>query len=87
MSAANLGQNLREVEARTKSPVIGVVERGGRVVAKVMKVLSGENIRQFILSNVAPDESILMTDEFRSYNSLDERYRKTCYPSPRKICF
>ena len=25
-----------------KSPVIGVVERGGRVVAKVMKVLSGE---------------------------------------------
>ena len=56
----------------TKSPVIGVVERGGRVVAKFMKVLSGENIREFILSNVSPDESILMTDEFRSYNSLDE---------------
>ena len=55
-----------------KSPVIGVVERGGRVVAKFMKVLSGENIREFILSNVSPEESILMTDEFRSYTSLDE---------------
>ena len=55
----------------TKSPVIGVVERGGRVVTKFMKDLSGEYIREFILSNVAPDESILMTDEFRFYNSLD----------------
>ena len=71
MSAENPEQNLRG-RGTNKSPVIGVVERGGRVVAKFMKVLSGENIREFILSNVSPDESILMTDEFRSYNSLDE---------------
>ena len=59
-----------------KSPVIGVVERGGRVVAKFIKVLSGENIREFILSHVSPDESILMTDEFRSYTSLDEDIKR-----------
>ena len=54
-----------------KSPVVGVMERGGRVVADVLEAVTGEKLKDFIMPNVSPNESILMTDQFKGYNALD----------------
>ena len=53
-----------------KTPVIGVVERGGHVVAKVADDLTGKGVLRFIRENVDPYGSILITDEFRSYRAV-----------------
>ena len=51
-----------------KTPVIGVVERGGKVVAEVAKGLTGRAILEFIRSAVNMKDSELITDEYKAYN-------------------
>ena len=53
-----------------KTPVIGAVERGGKVVAQVAKDLTGRGILQFIKGTVEPTGSLLITDEYRTYNAV-----------------
>jgi len=55
-----------------KTPVIGVVERGGKVVAKVADNLTGKNIMHFITNSVDKVGSLLITDEFASYRALSQ---------------
>lgn len=55
-----------------KTPVIGAVERGGKVVAQVAKELTGRAILEFIRSAVNMQDSELMTDEFRAYNVVGQ---------------
>jgi len=55
-----------------KVPVIGVVERGGNVVAQVAEKLTGTEILKFIQSKVELGGTLLMTDEFPSYRRVDE---------------
>jgi transposase-like protein len=57
-----------------KTPVIGAVERGGRVVAKVAdpRDLSAKGISKFIARFVDPDGSVLITDEYSGYNRVSE---------------
>lgn len=55
-----------------KTPVIGAVERKGRAFAKVATDLSSRGIRRFLESVVDVEHSHLMTDEFRSYRSMDD---------------
>ncbi len=52
-----------------KMPVLGAVERGGRVVAAAANQVDAATITGFLMSNVSVD-SLLMTDEFRGYNSM-----------------
>ncbi len=54
-----------------KTSVIGVVERGGKVIARPTDNLRGKTILEFINENVNSDGSILMTDEFQSYKVID----------------
>ena len=54
-----------------KTPVIGAVERGGKVVARVAEDLSGKGIMQFIKSVADTAETILVTDEYPAYGILD----------------
>lgn len=54
----------------SKTPVIGVVERGGRVVAQVADSLKGRSILQFLRGSVIPDGSLLITDEYQAYNAV-----------------
>ncbi len=56
-----------------KTPVIGVVERGGKVVAEVAKGLTGRHILDFIQRAVKVDESTLMTDEYPAYRKYNYR--------------
>ena len=54
-----------------KLAVLGVVQRGGDVFAQVSDDrLTGENIAKFIGKAVIPEGSHLITDGFRSYNSV-----------------
>ena len=53
-----------------KTPVIGAVERGGKVVAQVASDLTGPGVLAFIRATVAPLGSLLISDEFRSYRTV-----------------
>ena len=54
----------------SKTPVIGVVERGGKVVAEVAEQLTGRRILEFIKRAVKIEDSELMTDEYHAYNAI-----------------
>lgn len=56
----------------SKVPVIGAIERGGRVVARVAEDLSGKGILRFLRETVRPEGSLLITDEFKSYGAASE---------------
>ena len=64
-------KNNKRGRGTKKAPVVGVIERGGEVIAKYMPKLSGKNLLNFVIEHIKPDESILMTDEYAGYNSLD----------------
>lgn len=55
-----------------KQAVIGAIERGGRVVARVADDLSGKGIVRFLLNTVDPNGTILITDELSAYNAARE---------------
>lgn len=50
-----------------KTPVLGAVERGGKVVAQVAEDLTGRRILKFIRSVANLKDSELITDEFKAY--------------------
>lgn len=58
----------------SKAAILGVVERGGRVVAKVAKPgdLSAKGIAKFIGTHVDPAGSILISDEYAGYVRVGE---------------
>jgi transposase-like protein len=57
-----------------KVPVIGAVERGGRVVARVANPgeLSARGIGKFLSRFVDAAGTILITDEYKGYNRVNE---------------
>ncbi len=67
----NKGKNLRG-RGTKKSPVIGVVERGGNVIAKFQRDLSGRGIGKFLKNAVDYGKTLLMTDEYGACNVLDK---------------
>ena len=52
-------------------PVLGVAQRGGDVVAKVSDSVGGKAVLRFLLDNVEPHGSLLITDEWRSYRTVE----------------
>ena len=55
-----------------KTPIIGMVERGGKVVAKVASDLTGKGVLHFIKQNLDPAGSMLITDEYRAYRVVSK---------------
>jgi transposase-like protein len=55
--------------AAGKTPVVGIVERKGKVAAKVTGDLKSSTVKPFIVSHVAP-QSKIYTDEYPVYNDL-----------------
>ena len=53
----------------SKTPVIGAVERNGRVTARVADDLTGRGGLKFIQDNVSMESSLLITDEYRAYRA------------------
>ena len=52
-----------------KTPVIGAVERGGNVTARVATNLTAKGLLGFIKETVEPNGSLLITDEYKGYNA------------------
>lgn len=57
-----------------KTPVIGAVERGGKVTAKATdkSKLKGRNLRAFVRERVDTSNSALVTDEYTGYTNMDK---------------
>lgn len=57
-----------------KVPIVGIIERGKRLKAKVVENNSAKQIVPFILKNVPPN-TVVMTDQSPSYRRIDGYYR------------
>lgn len=57
----------------TKTAVLGVKSRSGKVLARVTEDVKHQTVREFIKGNVAKG-SILMTDEYRAYKGMTDLY-------------
>ena len=68
-----------------KTPVIGVVERGGKVVAQVADGLKGRDILRFLKKNVDPLGSLLITDEYPASQSGWPVYASRRHQSQRRL--
>ena len=55
-----------------KTPVIGVVERDGKVIAKVIDDATGKSVMEFIQQTVSPATTILITDENKAYHGVKQ---------------
>jgi transposase-like protein len=55
-----------------KVPVVGIVVRGGDVKTKIIEKLTARNLKAMLNSYVKTDESVLVTDGFKSYAKMDE---------------
>lgn len=53
--------------SENKIPVAGIVERGGDIVAKPVKSVSAKVLNRFVKQNIDCKNTILVTDDFRSY--------------------
>ena len=56
-----------------KSTILGIVERGGRVIFQVIDSKTRKVLHEFILANTDAGVTHIITDEFRSYTGIDER--------------
>jgi len=54
-----------------KTPIVGAVEKKGRVYVKIIEKLTGRNLLAMLKSKVNTDESIVITDGFKGYNQFD----------------
>lgn len=53
-----------------KIPVAGIVERDGNIIAEVMQALSYQDLKKLVKKHVDTDESVMVTDEFKSYSKF-----------------
>ena len=78
-------KNVKRGRGTKKIPVVGIVERDGNVVAQVMKTLTYENLKKMVQKHVKEEESILVTDEFRSYNKMENIIDKISVEHKKKV--
>jgi transposase-like protein/IS1 family transposase len=55
-----------------KVPIAGIVERKGKVVAKVMNRLTSQDLISLLKKTVKLKSSTLITDDYRAYKKMDE---------------
>ena len=67
--AYGTGRNFKD-----KVPVLGMMEKEGKVKTIVLPSVAGKNIRQGVLTSVKPG-STLVTDEYHAYNKMSRFYQ------------
>ena len=60
----------------SKLPIIGAVERGGKVVAKPSPQVTSQDLTDFLQRNIDKD-SLLITDQYPGYNPMSRWIRHT----------
>lgn len=63
---------LKRGRGTNKVPVVGAVEKKGRVYVKIVEKLTGRNLLSMLKERVNTKESIVITDDFRSYRQFDK---------------
>lgn len=58
-----------------KTPVLALVERGGKVRARPMERVTAENVSAVIRETVDVQKSVLMTDELGAYTKIGRKFR------------
>ena len=68
------GKPAKRGRGTSKTPVVGIMERGGRVVARAFdkRNLTTKGLRKFIQCFVDCDASVLMTDEYSGYSGMSK---------------
>jgi len=59
--------------SKTKTPVLGIKERSGNIVATVIENTSSKTMEP-VINAIVPEDSIVSTDEWLGYNGLSEDY-------------
>jgi transposase-like protein len=57
-----------------KTPIVGAVERKGKVVTRVIDTVSSDLLKTFVRGAVSEKVSLLVTDEWVGYRGLDKEY-------------
>lgn len=65
------GKPAKRGRGTEKLAVLGAVERSGGVRATVTNDLTGRGILEFLMHNVEPRDSLLVTDEYPGYEAVD----------------
>jgi transposase-like protein len=66
-----LSENAKRGRGTLKTPVAGIVQRNGNVVAEVMKATDAESLKKLVLKYVKMQNSVLLTDEYKAYSRFD----------------
>ena len=66
-------ENSQGRSAKDKTLVVGLLERGGRVVTYVVKDTEAKSIQPIMVDQVAKGSTVI-TDAYRSYNGLGKTY-------------
>jgi len=66
------GQHHRRGRGTKKTPVVGIIERGGRVTASPAKngQLTTKNLADLVRRNIDTNNATLITDEFTGYMGM-----------------
>lgn len=59
---------------KDKTPVLGIMKRGGNIIAKVITDTQKATLQPIINESVVKDASILITDEWWGYRGLEKDY-------------
>lgn len=81
------GRKRKRGRGADKRPVFGIVERGGKVVAKVVPDCKRDTVLPIIKAHVA-EGSEVFTDEFRVYDTLSEegyRHDTVCHSAKQYV--
>ncbi len=69
---AKIIDEVKRGRGTNKTPVVGIVERDGNVIAEVMKNTTYANLKEMLEKYVKEDDSVLVTDEFKGYSKMDK---------------
>lgn len=56
----------------TKIPIVGAIEKKGSVRVKIIEKLTGKNLLAMLKKIAKTEDTVVITDEFRSYRSFDD---------------
>ena len=66
-----LNEDAKRGRGTSKTPVVGIVQRNGNVVAEVMQKTNWKNFKAMVQKYVDMDDSVLLTDQFKAYDRFD----------------
>lgn len=61
--------------ASGKTPVVGILQRSGRVVFSVINEVTSEKLEEMLVDAASDEVELIITDEFTAYNSIGKLFK------------